>query len=193
MSSFSTPLRRSRSITKKDLDKVSPARVTLNPHLLFDLCVGYILDSNELASKAVVHLPQSHAQYLLCLGLKRLREGTLSDTSVLHSLITGWAHSHLSFNFRSNPMVITRLGSLQPVSHSWSFGCLEPHVYHGITGVSKSRYSSCAREIAIGLFNHVYRHDQVSGISRPVHLRSIDLSDFEQFSSEPGTSFIDTG
>ncbi|XP_019852508.1 PREDICTED: uncharacterized protein LOC109582281 [Amphimedon queenslandica] len=187
-----TPLRRSRSITRKDKDKNSPVRVLANPDLLFDLCVKYILDSNELAGKAVVNLPQSHAQYLLCLGLKKLREGRLSDNSILHSLITGWAHSDLSFNFRSNQLVIRRLGSLQPVGHSWSFGCLEPHVYHSITGVSKSRYSSCAREISIGLFNHVYRHDQVAGSGSKVFLRSVDLSDFEQFSSEPGTSFIET-
>lgn len=185
---MSTPLRRSRSITKKERDRCSPAKSFVNPQHLFDICVELILQSNEAACKAVIHLPQTHAQYLLCLGLKRLREGTLSNSSILHKLITGWPHSKLSFNFRSNPLVIKNLGSLQPVGHSWSFGCVEPHVYYKICGISKSRYSSCAREIGIGLFNHVY----CQGSGR-IQLLDVDLSDFEQFSAEAGTSYLDKG
>lgn len=195
MSAHSTPLRRSSSRGRNTRKESSPGKLSLNPKPLFDLCVDFILQSNDLAGKAVVHLPQIHSQYLLCLGLKRLREGTLTSNSILHKLITGWPHSELSFNFRSNPLVIKRLGSLQPVGHSWSFGCVEPHVYHNIHGLSKSRYSSCSREIAIGLFNHVYRHDQFASTfsvdQLPLH--TVDLSDFEQFSAEMGTSFLDKG
>lgn len=187
---MSTPLRRSRSITRKDKERDSPPRVVANPQQLFDLCVESILESSEVSGKAVVHLPHVYAQYILCLALKRLKEGKLPSNSILHKLITCWPHSELSFNFRSNPLVVKKLGSLQPVSYTWSFGCIEPHVYYNIRGVSKSRYSTCSREIAVGLFNQAYRSDQ---LNIPVSMGTVDLSDFEQFSSECGTSFLDTG
>lgn len=186
---MSTPIRRSRSITKKERDKCSPAKTLANPDLLSDLCVDFILRSTDVAGKAALHLPRVYAQYLLCLALKRHREGTLPSSSVLHQLIASWPYSELSFEFRSNPIVIKNLGSLQPVAQTWSFGCIEPHVYYGIRGVSKSRYSNCAREIAVGLFNHVYYHDRFSS-NGTLLIQSVDLSDFEQFSSEPGGSFL---
>ena len=132
---MSAPLRRSslRNITRKgEKDKCSPPRPVANPQHLFDLCVEFILRSSDIAGKSVVYLPHVHAQYLICLALRRLREGKLSSNSVLHKLISCWPHSLLSFNFRSNPNVIKNLGSLQPVSHTWSFGCIEPHVYFNI-------------------------------------------------------------
>jgi hypothetical protein len=184
----STPLRRVRSITKKD--KINQQASLADPQKLFDLCVELILESYQLAGKAVIHLPHGHAQYLLCLALKRQREGRLSDSSILHKLITSWPYAELSFNFRLNPLVIKNLGSLQPVGHPWTFGCVEPHVYYNICGLSKSRYSSCAREISIGLFNHVYRLNQDGSTPR---MKIVDLSDFEQFSSDSGTSYLDTG
>ena len=141
-----------------------------NPRALFDICVDLLLSSLDMSERASRHLPKKFTQYLLSIAMERLRRGELNSDFTIHKLIEKWPHEQLSFNFKSNPLARNR-----PRSRQEYRGCM-PHEYYGLRGLSKSRLTVCSKDVAIGLFNHVYHSDREGGYQS---LQSVDLSDVQ--------------
>lgn len=150
-----------------------------SPTSLFDACLDSILQCSSLSARVCEDL--SIGQYLLYSALEKLVYGERDSDIMVRKLIEKWPHSQLSFDFKDNLLVRER-----PVLRKATVGqlkrCLEPFEYYGLRGVSKSRYSKCASEIAVGLFNHVYHRDRVDS-EGSIRLESTDLSAI-QFTGE---------
>ena len=139
-----------------------------NPRALFDICADLLLGSLDMSEKASKQLPKKFTQYLISVALDRLRQGVLNSDFIVHKLIEKWPHDHLSFNFKENQLFRSR-----PFAQEYR-GCM-PHEYYGLHGLSKSKLSVCCKDVAIGLFNHVYHGDREGSLS----LHSVDLSDVQ--------------
>ena len=137
------------------------------PPTLFDACVSHILSSLEMCDMSSRRLPKKVAHYLMYVAIERLRRGETNSDFIVHKLIEKWPHQELSFNFRSNPMVVNKTLEVRD--------CVEPHDYFGLRGVSKTRLSISLKDVAVGLFNHVYHGDRQGEIQ----LTSVDLRDVQ--------------
>lgn len=159
-----------------------------SPRTLLDTCIDRVVKCSELSGVAVSVLPPVVAHYVLYRAVQRLKDGEVRSYLIIHKMISKWTREELSFNFRSNSLV-QKYPSVSGFKKHW--GCVEPHEYYGIRGVSKSHHNSCIRDIAVGLFNHVYHRDCADSEGR-IGLKRIDLSDFEQLSTQTKYSWEGT-
>lgn len=142
-----------------------------NPHSLFDACVELLIGSLDMSGQASQHLPKKLTQYLLFLAMQRLRQGVLNSDFIVHKIIEKWPHEEISFDFKSNVLVRTRpRNDTELITR-----CLEPQEYYDLRGLFKSRLTRYAKDVAVGLFNHVYHGDREGTVS----LRTVDLSDVQ--------------
>ena len=172
-----------RSLTEQD--EVSSDMKEISPDPLAFICIQNVLQSYHLIGEAGRSLPTVQAHYILYLALKRLVNGETKSYMMLHKLISSWAHRELSLDFQSNPLVQNHIRS--SVS-AWRNCLTPPYVYYGIKGITKSRFELCAKDIAVGLFNHTYHSlmdaNGAVGGSRESTIETVDMSEV-QLATEP--------
>ena len=171
-----------RSLTEQD--EVSSDMKEISPDSLVDICMGNVLRSYHLIGDAGRLLPPIQAHYILYLALKRLVNGEPKSYMILHKLISSWSHKELNLDFRANILVQKYI---QAQASTWRNCLVPPYVYYGIKGIAKSRFELCAKDIAVGLFNHAY-HSLMDDSSNEngcgPKIETVDLSEV-QLATEP--------